>query len=493
MRDDKIFLAIDLGASSGRAILGTVQNNQLNLKEINRFPNPIININGRLYWDFFRLYDEIIKSLKLIGKSEEKIESIGIDTWGVDFVCFGKDGEALRMPYSYRNRNTVRTMESFFESVMSQEELYQKTGIQILNFNTLFQLASLTDEKSSTLPVIDKILFMPDALSFLLTGKMVTEYTIASTSQMLNPYRKKFDNALLKTVGFSEEYFAPIVFAGEKIGNLSHSVMTQTGCDSIPVVAVAGHDTASAILAIPAENKNFAYLSSGTWSLMGIESENPVINDNTFRLGLTNEGAADGSTRLLKNICGMWLIEQCKKEWNKEREISYDEIVSAAQKAEPFRSFINPDSPCFASPISMIEAIRDYCLQTNQHIPRTMGEIARCIYESLAFRYKQTLDILQELATFDIEKLHIIGGGSQNNMLNSFTANAIGLTVIAGPSEATAMGNILIQAKTAGLVKSKQEIRQIVKNSVELSTFKPQDISIWEAHYKKYTSVFKEI
>ncbi len=486
------FLAIDLGASSGRAIIGNIKNNSLELKEIHRFPNPIIDVNGRLHWDLLYLYQQIIESLKKAATLDKKIISLGIDTWGVDFVCFGKDGEALRMPYSYRDLKTVGAPERFFTKI-PKEEVYRKTGIQIMNFNSLFQLDTQLKENSSIYPVIDKILFMPDALSYLLTGEMVTEYTIASTSQMINPYSKEFDSTLLEAIQLTADQFAPLVYSGTKIGKISGSVERATGLRDLPVIAVAGHDTASAVLAVPAEGEKFAYLSSGTWSLMGVETAEPVINEESYALNYTNEGGADGSIRLLKNICGMWLVEQCKREWDKERPVNYEQIVKAATDAVPFQYFINPDSPCFASPSSMIEAIQAYCRQTGQPVPTTMGEIARCIYESLAFRYRQTLHNLQKLAGFEIEKLHIIGGGSKNSILNSFTANAIGIPVIAGPSEATAIGNILLQAKAAGLVNNKEAMRAIVRGSVELENFEPLEKELWDNHYYKYEKVFKEI
>ena len=486
------FLAIDLGATSGRAILGSIKNGALELTEIHRFPNIITEINDRMYWDLFYLYNEILKSLKIVKANQTNIQSIGIDTWGVDFVCFGKDGEPLRMPYSYRDIMTFGAPEELFK-IMPKKEVYNKTGIQIMNFNSLFQLFTQKKNESSIYNIIDKVLFMPDALSYLLTGKMVTEYTIASTSQMINPYNKTFDTSLLNLVGLSKDNFAPLVLSGTVIGELSESVKQQTDLENVSVIAVAGHDTASAVLATPAENENFAYLSSGTWSLMGIESNEPVVNDETFSLNYTNEGGADGSIRLLKNICGMWLIEQCKKEWDKNCELSYDEIVKAAEEAAPFKCFINPDSPSFASPTSMIDSIRQYCENTNQFIPQTVGEIARCIYESLAFRYKQVLDNFQKLSQNPIETLHIIGGGSKNRLLNSYTANAIGLTVVAGPSEATAIGNILLQAQAKGLVKDKSEMREIVRNSVELETYSPIKKETWNKQYKEYLEVFKEI
>lgn len=485
------FLAIDLGATSGRAILGILDKNHLELKEINRFQNPIVEINGRMYWNLLHLYNEIIHSLKQVKLDAINILSLGIDTWGVDFVEFGKDGEPLRMPYSYRDSKTIGAPERFFE-LIPKEEVYRRTGNQIMNINSLFQLFTQKTSDSSVYPAIDKILFMPDALSYLLTGKMITEYTIASTSQILNPIEKKLDDDLLHAIGLTQENFAPIVHSGTEIGKISKSVTKICGLDEIPVIAVAGHDTASAVLAIPAKNKNFAFLSSGTWSLIGIEVENPIINDETYTLNFTNEGGAFGTTRLLKNMCGLWMIEQCKLEWEKERPVSYDEIVVEVQYSTPFRSFVNPDSPCFVSPQSMISAIQRYCTQTNQAIPKTMGEIARCIYESLAFKYKKELANLEKLADFPIETLHIIGGGSKNKLLNSLTANTTGILVVAGPSEATAMGNILLQAHAAGLVKGKDEIRKIVYNSVELEHFEPENPETWNEHYNAFLEVYND-
>ena len=487
----KHYLAIDIGASSGRAILGIIEKEKVELKEITRFQNPLIEFNDHVYWDLFYLYDQIIKSLKEAKQQGFNVTSLGIDTWGVDFVCFGSDGKPLRMPSSYRDTSTIGAPERFYSKI-SKEDLYRKTGIQIMNFNTLFQLDTLLDNKSSIYPVIDKILFMPDALSYMLTGKMVTEYTIASTSQMIDPHLKEFDEEILNKIELTKNNFAPIIFPGAEIGKLSESVKKQADLDDISVIAVAGHDTASAVLATPAENEKFAYLSSGTWSLMGIETKNPVINDETYKLNFTNEGGADGSIRLLKNICGMWLIERCKKEWEAEKPITYNEIVEAAEKAEPFRSFINPDATCFANPESMIEAIIDYCKKTDQTIQTTIGEIARCIYESLAFRYKQVLENLQKLADFPIKTLHIIGGGSKNNMLNQLTSNAIGMMVVAGPSEATAIGNILLQAKADEQVVDKLHMRQIVKNSSKLEEFSPLDSNVWSKHYQVYKNVFIE-
>lgn len=487
----KQYLAIDLGASSGRAILGIIKEEKVELTEITRFQNPMIEFNGHTYWDLFYLFNQIIYSIKEAKHKGYNVTSIGVDTWGVDFVCFGSDGKPLRMPSSYRDTSTIDAPEKFYSKI-SKKELYSRTGIQIMDFNSLFQLDTQLNNSSSIYPVLDKILFMPDALSFMLTGKMVTEYTIASTSQMLNPYLKIFDEEILNKIELDNNNFAPIVFPGTEIGMITESVRKQVGQDEISVIAVAGHDTASAVLATPAENEYFAYLSSGTWSLIGIEAKEPVINDKTYNLNFTNEGGADGSIRLLKNICGMWLIESCKKEWEKEYPITYNEIVGAAEKSTPFVSFINPDDLCFTNPESMIDAIKNYCSQTDQKTPISIGEISRCIYESLAFRYKQVLEDLQELSNVPIQKLHIIGGGSKNNMLNQFTANAIGIEVVAGPSEATAIGNILMQAKANNQVEDKKHIRNIVRNSTSLEVFSSQNSEVWNRQYQRYLQLFKD-
>lgn len=495
MMDNKltVCLAIDLGATSGRAILGKLQNDVLKLEEVNRFPNPIVDIDGFLHWDIFYLYSEILESISKLVLENRYIDSIGIDTWGVDFVSFAKNGQILRMPYCYRDVYTLNAPDKFFQQILSKKETYLKTGIQIMHFNSLFQLFTQKEMGVSTNPLIDKFLFMPDALSYLLTGNMVTEYTIASTSQLLNPFTRQFDEFLLSAIGLSEGNFAPIVFPGTKIGTLSQHVQQQTGADEIPVIAVAGHDTASAVLATPAENENFAYLSSGTWSLMGIETNAPIVTEETYSLNFTNEGGVGDTIRLLKNICGMWLVERCRDEWQKEKQISYDELVAEAENVPAFKCFINPDATRFANPDSMITAIQSYCKETNQYIPNTVGEIARCIYESLAFRYKQVFNDLQKLASFPIENLHIIGGGSQNNLLNQYTSNAIGKPVVAGPSEATAMGNILMQAKFSNHITDIDHARKVVRNSVNLEFFFPENKDVWETQYNNYLKVYQEI
>ncbi len=482
------FLAVDIGASSGRTILGILDNGVLRIEELTRFPNPLIEVNGHFYWNILSLYESIITGLKKVAQEGIKISSIGIDTWGVDFIAIDKNKEIIGMPYAYRDPHTVDAPENFFK-LMPRKDVYEATGIQIMNFNSLFQFFTLNENEATLLKEADKIIFMPDALSYLLTGEVVMEYTIASTSQALNPYKKELNCKLLEKVGLDETKFGRFVLPGTVIGNLSEAVCRQTGLENIPVVAVAGHDTASAVASVPAEDECFAYLSSGTWSLMGIEVKEPIINEKTYNLNFTNEGGVDGTIRFLKNICGMWLLEQCRKEW--DTNLSYPDLIEQASKSEPFKCLVNPDAEVFANPTVMTNAISNYCSNTGQPTPQTIGEYVRCIFESLALRYKEIFDHLQELAPFEIKKLHVIGGGSKNNLLNQFTANALNVPVITGPSEATAIGNIMLQAKALNLVNSLSDMRKIINNSVHPETFLPQDVEIWNKAYSKYLHISK--
>ncbi len=466
------FFAVDLGATSGRTILGTLTDGRLEQRELTRFPNPIIHTGGHWHWDLLALYREILEALTLVAKEGTEIASIGIDTWGCDFAMFGKDGGLLRQPYCYRDPHTEGAMEALFER-MPREQVYEKTGIQFMPFNSLFQLDTLRRHHDSALEASDKILFIPDALIYMLTGEQVCEYTVLSTSQLLDPRTKRMDDELLRLIGLDERRFGRYVQPGEQVGVLSEEVQRQTGLGAVPVVAVAGHDTGSAVAAVPAENERFAYLSCGTWSLLGIEVKEPLISGRTLEYNLTNEGGVDGTTRVLKNICGMWLLEQCRREcpsWPSD----INQINRDAMEATPGQSLINPDDPRFANPTSMVEAICDYCRETGQHVPQDYREVARCIFESLALRYKQVLDMLRTLAPMPIERLHVIGGGSRNEYLMQMTADATGLTVVAGPSEGTALGNILLQARASGMVGDLFDLRRIVARSVETRIYMPK-------------------
>ena len=366
----KHFVAFDLGATSGRTILGSLRDGELALKELTRFPNTILPLGKHYYWNIFSLYEHLCEGLRAAAREGVEITSVGIDTWGVDFAFVGKDGSLLGLPYAYRDPHTDGAPEEYFSKVLPREEVYGDTGIQIMNFNSLYQLYAMQRDHSSQLAAAERLLFMPDALSYLLTGEMVTEYTIASTSQLLNPRTKRIEPRLLEKMGLSPELFPPIVMPGHRIGTLRPELAAACGVPQLPVVAVAGHDTASAVAAVPAANERFAYLSSGTWSLMGIEVREPQINEQTERYNFTNEGGVEGTTRLLKNITGMWILEQCLRKWKDEgRDYTYPEIVKMATGAAPFRTMIDPDDASFAAPGDMPAAIRAYCERTGQPAP----------------------------------------------------------------------------------------------------------------------------
>lgn len=483
------FLAFDIGATSGRTILATLADGKLELKELTRYPNNIIRIGNKYYWEVYALYEALKSGLKAAAVEGVQIDAIGIDTWGVDFVYIGEDGSILGLPRSYRDPYTNGAPDEYFK-IVSKKEVYDLTGIQIMNFNSLYQLYAAKKEKSSALNAAKSILFMPDALSYLFTGKQVCEYTIASTSQILNPKTKKIEGKLLDSIGVDPKLLQTIVMPGETIGHLTESLAKECGLDKdIAVIAVAGHDTASAVAAVPAENERFAYLSSGTWSLMGIEVKDAIINEDSYTMNFTNEGGVEGTTRFLKNITGMWLLEQCRKEWDAVgKKYTYPEIVNFARSTN--RTFIiEPDDPSFANPECMTAAISAYCKKTGQEAPSSDAEYVRCIFDSLALKYKYVLDCLQKVAPFQIEKLHVIGGGSQNKLLNQLTANSTGIPVVAGPSEATAIGNVMIQAKGVGAVKTLDEMRSIIRNSVSIEVFMPEDLDKWSHLYEEFIKI----
>lgn len=471
-KQTSVFFAVDLGATSGRTILGYIEDGKLTQRELTRFPNRIINVGRQLYWDIYALYDEIIRGLRLCADEGISLTSIGIDSWGVDFVCIGSDGQILRNPRCYRDPYTDHAMDEFFKK-MPRKEVYTKTGIQFMPFNSLFQLAAQRAESNSALEAADKVLFVPDALTYMLTGEAVCEYTILSTSQMLNPVTRRIDSELAGAVGLGEENFGRYVDPGQVVGMLSDEVQRITGLGPVPVVAVAGHDTASAVAAVPALDANYAYLSCGTWSLLGIEAPEAIINDRSMEYNFTNEGGIEGTTRFLKNICGMWLLERCRGEWT-DAPADVNEINRNAMEAKPMQAIINPDDPRFANPQSMVEAIRGYCKETGQHIPQDYREMARCIFESLALRYREVIGYLRELSPVEIKRLHVIGGGSRNTYLMQMTADALQMPVVTGPVEGTAIGNIMLQAKAAGLVADRFEMRSIIARSIETKTYEPK-------------------
>ena len=482
----KNFFAVDLGATSGRTILATYDGVLVGMKEITRFANPMIPLGGYLYWDIAGLYNEVLRGLREIADKDIKIDSIGIDTWGCDFAFFGSDGQLLGMPHCYRDQHTVGAQEKFFEK-MPASEVYKRTGIQFMDFNSLFQLYTLKRNGSQALEHADKVLFIPDALIYMLTGKAICEYTVSSTSQMLNPMTGDLDEDILASLGLSRDKFGVMTQPGTVVGTLTAQVQEATGLGAVPVIAVAGHDTGSAVAAVPAADKEYAYLSCGTWSLLGIESSEAIISEDSFRENFTNEGGIEGTTRFLKNICGLWLFEQSRKEF-KDAPTSVRELVALCETSS-YDGLINPDAPCFSAPSSMTTAIREYCNATGQTAPETPADYCRCIFRSLALRYRQVVEILQSMCDFPIKKLHVIGGGSQNKYLMQYAANALNMPVICGPVEGTALGNVLMQIKSTDNALTLEKMREISASSVDLVTYYPVDADKWSAEYQKFTAL----
>lgn len=468
-----LFIAFDLGATSGRCVLGELTaDGRIMTTELTRFPNQMMTISGHLYWNIYTLYEELKHGLLEAARMNIKPASIGIDTWGVDYACIAYDGSVINLPYAYRDSQTIGASDRFFKNVMSSSQLYGLTGIQHLDFNTVFQLNEHRNDFSHLNAT--KFVFLPDALGYMLTGNIVTEYTIASTGSLIDASKQDLDKQILDNLGLDISRFGKIVMPGHIIGNLKSEIAEETGLGTVPVIAVAGHDTASAVAAIPTLDKNFAYLSSGTWSLMGIETDTPVINETTERYNITNEGGVEGTVRLLKNITGMWIVEQCLKLWKFEGTIyTYAQMVELAENSNTV-CLIDPDDSSFTAPANMVAAIDEYCRATNQSIPITHGEYIRSIFESLARKYATTLDVFRSLSEYPIERLHVIGGGSRNAFLNQLTADACGIPVIAGPVEATALGNIMIQAIASGAVKNLAEMRKIIADNIETITYYPK-------------------
>lgn len=468
--ETKHYFAVDLGATSGRTILASFDGTRISMQEVSRFDNPMIPLGGHLYWDIIGLYNEVLKGLRSVAAKGIRIDSIGIDTWGCDFAFFGSDGQLLGMPHCYRDQHTSGAQEKFFEK-MPAVEVYKRTGIQFMDFNTLFQLDTLKRNGSQALEHADKVLFIPDALIYMLTGKAICEYTVASTSQMLNPFTGDLDEDILKALGLSRDKFGVMTQPGTVVGTLTEQVQDATGLGDVPVIAVASHDTGSAVAAVPAADKEYAYLSCGTWSLLGVESNKPIISEDSFRENFTNEGGIEGTTRFLKNICGLWLFEQCRKEFKDVPE-SVGELVSLCEQSD-YDGLINPDAPCFSAPVSMTAAIKEYCLSIGQPVPESPSDYCRCIFRSLANRYRQVVETLQNMCDFPIMKLHVIGGGSQNKYLMQYTADALNMPVICGPVEGTALGNVLMQIKASDCSLTLAKMREISANSVELVAYYP--------------------
>jgi rhamnulokinase len=477
------YIAVDLGAESGRVMIGSIVNDKLTLKECHRFPNgPYKAADGSLHWDWTKLMGEIKTGLKIaIPQCKGKPAGIGVDTWGVDFGLIGADGKLLEDPYNYRDSRTDGMMDIAFGK-MGKRAVYDNSGIQFMQLNSVYQLLSMRLSNHPLLGKAKTLLFVADLISYLLCGKAYAEYTFASTSQIMDMKTGKWSEAIVKGLDLPGNLLPEIMPTGTVVGNLTPEICAELGCDPVPVIATAAHDTGSAVAGVPAEKgTSWAYLSSGTWSLMGIETPHAIINDKTFEYQFTNEGGVNNTIRLLKNIMGLWLVQECRRQWQREgTELGYAELAKMAAAAKPFVAKIDPDYSEFLAPGDMPAKINRFLQSTGQQPITDKGQMVRAILESLARKYGQVLRMLEDLQGKKIDVLHIVGGGIQNELLNQFTADATGCKVITGPVEATASGNIVVQAMATGDVKDLWHARQIVSNSYEIKEYLPQNPDAWK-------------
>jgi rhamnulokinase len=474
---EKVYLAVDLGAESGRVMAGLWNGRKIRLEEIHRFPNGPVSLAGTLRWDVLRLWAEIQNGLALAGKKfGNAIVSVGADTWGVDFVLLDKNNEMLGQPYHYRDARTNGLMEKAFKK-MPRAEIFAQSGLQFMQLNSLYQLLAWQAHSPAILDAADCLLFMPDFLHWAMCGTKRAEFTIASTSQFVHPLRHNWSLPLLRKLGLPTHFLPKIVPPGTILGKLRSSL------PEVKVVAPPSHDTASAVAGVPTVHSgkaNWAYISSGTWSLMGVEVQKPALSRRALDLNMTNEGGLDGTCRLLKNIMGLWLVQQCKRAFEaRGAQYDYAQLAKLAAKAAPLRSLVNPDDPRFLNPPDMPRAIQDFCRETKQPVPKTEGELVRCCYESLALKYGGVLKSLEELTGESIEVIHIVGGGSRNKILSQFAADVCQRPVVTGPVEATALGNLLTQVRASGELSSLAEMREVIRASSNVQYFEPKPSGAW--------------
>lgn len=486
MAEKANYIAVDLGAESGRVMLGRIADGRLTLEQMHRFSNGPVQEQGTLRWDFQRLLTEIKTGIGLAAKAADgKVGGIGVDTWGVDFGLLGADGKLLEAPYHYRDSRTNGMMDKAF-ALMPKRRVYENTGIQFMQLNSLYQVLAMRLANSDALAQTDRLLFMADLISYFLCGKAFGEYTLASTSQMMDMKTGQWSQPIFDELGLPMTIMPKITRPGAVVGSLTDAVAQEIGCGKIPVIAVGSHDTASAVLGVPARGDTWAYLSSGTWSLMGVELPRAIVNDKTFQYEFTNEGGVENTIRLLKNIMGLWLVQECKRQWQRQgQDLSYGELTQMAAAAQPFFGYVNCDNSDFLAPGDMPARINKCLADTGQKPTQDKGQMVRLVLESLALKYRSVLSAIEDVTGNTIDVLHLVGGGIQNELLCQFTADATGRKVIAGPIEATASGNILIQAKATGQIKSVDEARQIVRNSFELKEYQPQNTTLWEKQYSK--------
>ncbi len=481
-------LAIDFGASSGRAMLADFDGSAIHMEEIHRFSNDPVIVGDTMYWDVLRLFYEIKQSL-IKAKSRGAIDSMAVNTWGVDFGLLDEKGRLLENPVHYRDGRTAGMMEEAFSRI-SKEELYEITGNQLMEINTVFQLLALKQQNPGLLERASTLLMMPDLLHYFLCGQLTAERSIASTSQLYDTRKKAWSGRVMEALGLPAEIFPDIVPSGTVIGQLTDAICEELGIPPVKVVAVAGHDTQDAQVAVPAREQDFAFLSCGTWSLFGTETEAPVIDETSLKYNITNEAAAGDRNSFLKNIIGLWLIQESRRQWIREgKTLSFGELEAMAAESKPFQSFIDPDAPEFVPAGNIPERIRQYCRRTGQPVPQTEADIVRCINESLAMKYRGALQEMQACTGKTYEILYMIGGGIQSCLLCQMTANACGCRVSAGPVEATVYGNVALQLKALGTVESLAEIREIIRNSEPITYYEPQDTELWEEAYERYLVV----
>ena len=472
------YLACDLGADSGRIMLGTLDQGRLALEELHRFPNGPVKTSGALHWNFSGLLEELKTGLKKAAGRNLPIASISTDSWGVDYVLYDERGLIMPPVWCYRDSRTAQGCETV-KAKVDWPEIFAETGIQFMALNTINQLGA---EPVERLARAKQLLLIGDAVNYFCSGVARNEVSLASTTQLYNPQTKTWSKRLLNELGWREEMFAPICPSGTRLGPMKKNLATEVGLPQIEVIATCSHDTGAAVAAVPAAGENWAYLSSGTWSLMGVESPRPVINDQARTIGFTNEIGFGGTVRLLKNIIGLWIVQECRRHWAREgKKYDFAQLAQLAAGAPPFVSLINPDDARFLSPDNMPAKIAEFCRETSQPAPADHGAYMRCILESLALFYRVTLRRLERLTGKKIERLHIVGGGSKDSLLNQCAANALKIPVHAGPSECTALGNILIQAMALGHIESHAAAREVVRNSFEPKTFTPQDPEQWDA------------
>ena len=483
-------LAIDLGASSGRGIVGSFDGEKLSLKENHRFSNDPVILCGRMHWDILRIFHEIKQSIAKTVLDGDAIRSIGIDTWGVDYALLDASGRMLSNPYHYRDARTEGIV-SYVDRFFAPSELYAQTGIQCMNFNTIFQLACDLRDDPKMVENASRMLNIPDLLNYFLTGNMANEYTILSTGALLNAHTRNYAEDIIAKAGIPQRLFGNIVAPGTKVGKLLEQVQSEVGKTDADVLTVASHDTASAVIAVPTQEKEFIFISSGTWSLMGTELDAPKINAETEKYNFTNEGGANNTIRFLKNIMGLWLIQESRRQWRREgKEYSFAELETLAKEAKPFRCFIDPDDPCFVAPGDLPGRVRAFCEKTGQYVPQTVGEIMRCIYESLAMKYRYTAETISKLTGIRPRVIHVVGGGTKDGFLSQMTADACNLPVCAGPEEATAIGNLLMQMMANGEAKDLSQARAIVAASFACKHYEPQNTAAWDEAYQTFCALY---